>query len=173
MNRPRSFKFNRLALAVTLLAGAFGNAQAGDYSNVYFIGDSLTDSGTFRPVFGLNDHFSTNPGTVWSQNLGARYGLAVTPAYAASLPSPFAFNPVVSGNNFAVGSARINAAPTDPAGAAIPPMSAQVSALLARGTLDPGALYSLSGGHNDVFAQLSGGSGAQAAIVTAANDLTA
>ena len=173
MSRHYRFNLNSGAVLAILLAGTFTNAQAGDFSNAYFFGDSLTDSGVFRPVFGPNDHFSTNPGTVWSQNLGARYGLAVTPAYAAAAPSPLTFNPVGTGNNFAVGSARINAAPIDLAAAAIPPVSAQVSDMLARGPLDAKALYLISGGHNDVFTQISSGAGAIASIATAAQDLTA
>ena len=68
MSRHYRFNLNSGAVLAILLAGTFANAQARDFSNAYFFGDSLTDSGVFRPVFGPNDHFSTNPGTVWSQN---------------------------------------------------------------------------------------------------------
>ncbi|MEI7612264.1 MAG: SGNH/GDSL hydrolase family protein, partial [Betaproteobacteria bacterium] len=131
----------------------------------------------YRPILpNAYDHFSTNPGTVWSQNLGAAYGIAVSPAYAAQpKTSPMAFSHIASGNNFATGSSRINlATSTSPASALIPPVSAQVTQMLARGSLDPKALYVISGGHNDVFAQISSGSNAAAAagIIAAANDLT-
>lgn len=179
MIKRRGFKIGNGTVMLALLLGVIGAAQAGSYSNIYFYGDSLTDSGVYRPILGnpTYDHFSTNPGTVWSQNLGANYGFAVSPAYAAQ-PStdPVVFSQIESGNNFATGSARINLATTTPAsGALIPPVSTQVTHMLARGPLDPNALYTISGGHNDVFAQLSAGSNAAAVagIVTAANDLMA
>jgi outer membrane lipase/esterase len=157
-----------------LMAGMLTGAQAGSYSSVFFFGDSLTDSGVYAPLVGVNDHFSTNPGTVWSQNLGASYGKSVTPAYAAAGtgPGPYAFNGIGNGNNFAVGSALINAAAAGQ-GINIPPVSGQVNDILARGPLASKALYAISGGHNDVFTQLSGGAGAIPGIVTAAHDLTA
>lgn len=176
MSKRKELKIKQRAVIATLLAGLIGGAQAGNYSNVYFFGDSLTDSGVYGPIVGLNDHFSTNPGTVWSQNLGASYGKAVTPAYAAATtgpnPAPYAFNGIGNGNNFGVGSALINA-PAAGQGINIPSVSSQVSDILARGTLDSKALYAISGGHNDVFTQISGGAGAIPGIVTAAHDLTA
>lgn len=178
MKKHCSFKHRKIAIFTAVLAGMLGNAQAGDYSNVYFFGDSLTDSGVYRSVFGSNDHFSTNPGTVWSQNLGGRYGNSVIAAYSAAStganPAPYVFNSIVNGNNFGVGSARINTAAASGPGVNIPSVSGQVSDILARGPLDTKALYALSGGHNDVFTQLSAGTDASAlaGIVTAANDLT-
>ena len=159
-----------------MLTGMAIVAQAGDYSNVYFFGDSLTDSGVYGPILpNPYNHFSTNPGKVWSQNLGADYGFAVSPAYAAQLNNPVVFSPIASGNNFATGSARINLPTTTSPPALIPPVSTQVTQMLARGPLDSNALYAISGGHNDVFAQISAGSNAAAVtgIVTAANDLAA
>lgn len=176
MINRKGLKIKPRAVIAILLAGLIGGAQAGNYSNVYFFGDSLTDSGVYGPLVGGNNHFSTNPGKVWSQNLGASYGTAVTPAYAAAgtgpSPAPYAFSSIGNGNNFGVGSSRINAAAAGQ-GINIPPVSGQVSDLLARGPLDSKALYAISGGHNDVFTQLSGGAGAIPGIVTAAHDLTA
>lgn len=176
MINRKGLKIKPRAVIAILLAGLIGGAQAGNYSNVYFFGDSLTDSGVYGPLVGGNNHFSTNPGKVWSQNLGASYGTAVTPAYAAAGtgpgPAPYAFSSIGNGNNFGVGSSRINAAAAGQ-GINIPPVSGQVSDLLARGPLDSKALYAISGGHNDVFTQLSGGAGAIPGIVTAAHDLTA
>jgi outer membrane lipase/esterase len=166
-----------------LLLGAVAGAQAGDYSNVYIFGDSLSDSGAYRPIVGGSARFTTNPGTVWGENLGASYGKAVTPAYAASL-APLGFSANAGGNNFAVGSARVNAQPPVSAGALgalapfVPSVSTQVSSFLARGAVDPQALYALWAGGNDVFAAFVAGAGAPsaaavAAMVTAASDLTA
>ena len=80
------------------------------------------------------------------------------------------------GNDFAVGAARINAEPTDPAGANLPSATTQVNQFLLRGPLDPGALYGLAAGANDIFTQFNGGtplSGAPAAMATASHDLAA
>ena len=61
----QNFKRTLLAGAVALAVSAPAAAQ---FSNVYFFGDSLTDSGNFKSVLppgtGL---FTTNPGPVWSQ----------------------------------------------------------------------------------------------------------
>lgn len=177
MIKHSGFRMKQRAVIATLLASLIGTAQAGNYANVYFYGDSLTDSGVYGPILpNPYDHFSTNPGKVWSQNLGADYGFAVKPAYAAQPnTSPVVFSPIASGNNFATGSARINlTTTTSPDAKLIPPVSTQVTHMLARGPLDSKALYAISGGHNDVFAQISAGSNAaaMAGIVTAANDLT-
>ena len=57
----RSFRVSLAATAVMLALGA-GNASA-QFTNIYFFGDSLTDSGSYKPVLppgtGL---FTTNPG---------------------------------------------------------------------------------------------------------------
>lgn len=182
MNRRRRLALKRAAVLASLLVGAGSGAQAGPYSNAYFFGDSLTDVGVFTalPWVGANNHFSTNPGTIWAQNLGAKYGFSVTPAYATDpVNDPYTFTSIASGNDFAVGMSRNNLAPTDAIAVNIPPASAQVSDFLARGALDPNALYAVSGGHNDVIAQINafiGGAApatVEAAIGTAANDLVA
>jgi outer membrane lipase/esterase len=186
MIRSRRIISNQaVCLAALLVAGASG-AQAGQYSNAYFFGDSLTDVGVFTALswVGANNHFSTNPGTIWAQNLGAKYGVSFTPAYATDAASnPYTFSLVAGGNDFAVGMGRVNLAPTLSAEAVnIPPMSAQVTDFLARGALDPNALYALASGHNDVITQYmalpaNGGTtslaDAQSALVTAAGDMAA
>lgn len=182
MSKRQGFIMKRGAVFAALLIGAMTGAQAGGYSNVYFFGDSLSDSGAYGPLVGPNSHFTTNPGAVWAENLGASYGKPVTTAYAASMTG-FALN--ATGNNFAIGGARVNAVPgvlagqLAPLAAAIPPVSAQVTGFLARGALDSSALYGVWAGANDVFTQAGAvGAGvspavAQAAMVSAANDLTA
>lgn len=95
MIRYRGYKIKQGVVIATLLIGLVSTAQAGNYSNIYFYGGSLTDSGIYRPILSNGyDHFSTNPGTVWSQNLGAAYGFTVSPAYAAQPnTSPVGFSP--------------------------------------------------------------------------------
>jgi outer membrane lipase/esterase len=61
-----------LAVAALGLALAASDASA-QFSNAWFFGDSLTDSGTYKPLLppgtGL---FTTNPGPVWSQLFARR-----------------------------------------------------------------------------------------------------
>jgi len=163
----RPLRWSLAATAVALALGA-GNASA-QFSNVYFFGDSLTDSGSFRPVLppgtGL---FTTNPGPVWSQVVARRYGFEAIPANQG-------------GNDFAEGGARVASLPgvpnSPPTGNATP-ISAQVAELVSRGPLDPNALYGVWGGANDVFFQLAAaGAGVitpaelQANVTGAAGDL--
>lgn len=171
-------KFSGLVLV--FLTNSIHHAKAAEYSNIYFFGDSITDSGVYSPILSslrANPtfcRFTTNPGTNWADNLGEKYGKIVTPAYGArnSLPA-MAFDTIEGGNNFAVGSALTNSAPASTLYSEIPPVSAQVRAFLARGPLDHKALYCLSGGHNDVFAQVSAVSMADGiiAVEKAANEL--
>ena len=44
------------------------------FNQFFFFGDSLTDAG----VYGAR--FTVNPGLVWAQDLGNRYGITVTPS---------------------------------------------------------------------------------------------
>lgn len=181
MRLLHSFALKRGFIIAALLASAIWDAQGADFSNLYIFGDSLSDSGTFGPIVGAGryDRFTTKPGTVWAENLGASYGRSVTPAYTALPGAPLVFSLNATGNNLAIGGALINSAPSDPSAANLPPVSAQITGFLARGSIDSRALYTLWAGGNDVFAQFVASAGAnpsvahQAAIATAANDLTA
>ena len=71
----------------TLVAGAlaFGLAASGSasaqFTNTYFFGDSLTDSGSYAP--GLppgTGKFTTNPGPVWAELFAQYYGFSAKPA---------------------------------------------------------------------------------------------
>ncbi|MDQ2079102.1 autotransporter domain-containing protein [Xanthobacteraceae bacterium Astr-EGSB] len=185
MTGHRRFMLTRAVSLAALLVAAGSGARAGQYSNAYFFGDSLTDVGVFTalPGVGTNNHFSTNPGTIWAQNLGARYGLSVTPAYATDpVATPYTFSSIASGNDFAVGMGRVSLPSTLANAGNIPPLTAQVTDFLARGAVDANALYALSSGHNDVIAQYmalpaNGGTtslaDAQSALVTAADQMVA
>lgn len=132
------------AATAVALALAAGDASA-QFTNAFFFGDSLTDSGSFKPVLppgtGL---FTTNPGPVWSQVIAQHYGLTAVPADQG-------------GTNFAQGGARVTGLPgvpnSPPTGAATP-IATQVAQLVGAGPLDSGALYSVWGGANDIFFQL-------------------
>lgn len=139
----RRFRVSLTATAVALALAA-GSASA-QFTNIFFVGDSLTDSGSFRPVLppgtGL---FTTNPGPVWSQVLAQRYGLAADPANQG-------------GTNLAEGGARVTdlpGVPNSPPTATATPIANQIAQLTSAGPLDDRALYVVWGGSNDILFQL-------------------
>jgi outer membrane lipase/esterase len=171
------FRFGPLSCAVAVAAlFAPPAAEAQGYSGTIFFGDSLTDSGFFKPFLvpplapaGANlviGRFTTNPGTVWAQNLANAWGTNAAPANQG-------------GTDYAVGGARVNAAPGYPSvapTAAAPSVATQISAYLAGtgGSADPNALYVVWAGANDLFAQIdSTYVGPPGNVVSAASDLVA
>lgn len=139
------------ALAATLATFALP-VVAGAYAETVFFGDSLTDSGHFRPLLeqtpGLGGRhvgkFTTNPHLVWSERLAEHYGGS-------------AISSNQGGNNFAVGGARAGIDTTGSVGLA-PSVASQVSGYLAMtgSRADPNVLYSVWAGANDLFAIASG-----------------
>lgn len=148
----------------TLLAAALALAAAPvcaqTFSQTVFIGDSLTDSGAFRPaliqVLGPNGaaigRFTTNPGLVWSEHVADYYGTGASPANQG-------------GTNYAVGGARVGVNGASPFGP-IPSLQAQVTAYLQAngGRADPNALFTVWGGANDLFAASADPANAQAIV---------
>jgi outer membrane lipase/esterase len=133
-----------------LLAGAVGLAisapAAAQFSAVYVFGDSLSDSGFFKPVVppgtGL---FTTNPGPVWPTVFAGRFGLTANPSNTPG------------GTDYAQGGARVTGLPgipPIPPTAAAVPIATQVQTFLAQGPINPNAIYSVFGGGNDFFFQL-------------------
>ena len=180
MLRHRDLRSARAALVAALLGATLGGAQAGDYSNVYFFGDSLSDNGAFAPVLAPplipgNARFTTNPGTVWTDNLGARYGRAVSSGYAAWQTATAAGFTPTAGNNLAVGGARVSLQPGNLSNyptlePSIPSVRIQVDDFLARGPLDAKALYAVMGGSNDIFVQANAVGALSVTSVAAATD---
>src|SRR5262249_14376904 len=88
--------------------------------------------------------FTTNPGPVWAEVIAQRYGFTATPANQG-------------GTDYAEGGARVTqlpgVPPIPPTGTATP-VATQVSNFLAKGPLNPSALYSVWAGGNDLFFQL-------------------
>ena len=167
-----------LLAAALALAAAPGLAQT--YSQTVFFGDSLTDSGFYRPFLvqqnplaGGLGKFTTNPGLVWAEYLANFYGTNGAPAWGLTTTGIVNAN----GSNFAAGGARINAQPgfppTPPTSFA-PSLSQQAGAYLARngGRADPNALFTVWGGANDLFFTLNGLS-TQAQFLTAASQQVA
>ena len=161
-------KFSRTVLAAALALAAmplYAQNQP-TFTQTVFFGDSLTDGGFFRPLLPLNvqpvtGQFTTNPGQVWAQFLADYYGSNAESAWfgtgAGSRPG--------TGNNWAVGGARVG---QNSAGALgyTPSMVTQVTDYLSRngGKADPGALYTVWGGANDLFAVQASPANAQAII---------
>jgi len=123
--------------------GAFccAPAHAANYSNAIFFGDSLSDAGSFVPVLPPGTgRFTTNPGPVWSEVLGAELGFTIMPANQG-------------GTDYG---ARVSELPgfpdSQPTGNATP-VATQVANDLtsARGVSDPDAQYAVWAGANDLF----------------------
>ncbi|TAK39567.1 MAG: autotransporter domain-containing protein [Lysobacteraceae bacterium] len=137
-----------LLAAALALAAMPALAQDSPFSQTVFFGDSLTDSGHFRPALiqligpngALIGRFTTNPGLVWSEYLADYYGTN-------------AVSDNQGGDNYAVGGARTGVDTSGGLGP-IPSLATQVNAYLAanNGKADPDALYSVWGGANDLFA---------------------
>ena len=153
----RSMK--RTLLTSALAAGialVHGSASA-QFNQFYFFGDSLTDAG----VYGAR--FTVNPGLVWAQDLGNRYGITVTPS-------------TQGGVDFAQGGARVTQpSPLIPTGAPQRSLSVQIDELLhATPTLNPNAVYAVWIGANDIFVNVSAaGAGLISPTVLQANITTA
>lgn len=156
-----------LLTAAIALAAAPAFAQPGDspFTQTIFFGDSLTDGGFFRSLLppsvqNVTGQFTTNPGYVWSQYLADYYDSNANVAWKATGATPL----LSTGNNWAVGGARVG---TDSVGALgyTPSLASQYSAYLASGhTVDPNALYTVWGGANDLFAVQANPSQASAII---------
>ena len=149
-------KFSRTVLAAALALAAmplYAQDQP-TFTQTVFFGDSLTDGGFFRPLLPVSvqpvtGQFTTNPGQVWSQYLADYYG---SNAESAWFGTGVGATPG-TGNNWAVGGARVGQTTAGALGYT-PSMVAQVTDYLSRngGKADPGALYTVWGGANDLFA---------------------
>lgn len=131
-----------LALALAL---ASAPSLAGEYSRTVFFGDSLTDTGHFRPQIPeqarpFTGKFTTNPDWVWAEYVAKRFG-------------GDARTDGEGGDNYAQGGSRAGVA----SGTADSTLS-QVQAYLGAngGKADPNALYTVWTGANDLFAVASG-----------------
>ena len=158
----------RTALAAALALAAMP-AFAQTYSSTVFFGDSLTDTGYFRPtlvqVAGPSaasvGRFTTNPALIWAEYLADFYGTNAAPSNQG-------------GTNYAVGGARIgsNGSQVFAPGVAVtvPSLQTQVNNYLAAngGRADANALYTVWGGANDLFAITNSGAPVSS-LATAAN----
>ena len=112
----------------------------------YFFGDSLTDAGSFKPALPPGTGmFTTNPGPVWAEVLAPR----TTADGDSRQPGRQRLRPGRRPRDTASRRAGCRRRP-----ATAMPMAVQVQQFLAKGAVDPHALYSVWGGANDMFVQL-------------------
>ena len=156
----------RSALALALACAAVPAMAQSPFSKTVFFGDSLTDTGYFRPVLMQIDpsaaivgRFTTNPGWVWSDYIADHYGTNATPNGNGQ-----------TGDNYAVGGARVGVDAIGLLGPT-PSLKTQLNTYLAAngGKADANALYSVWGGANDLF-EVAAGAPAQATIGAAVAD---
>jgi len=160
----------RSALAAALALAAIPALAQSPFSKTVFFGDSLTDTGYYRPVLVQLDpsasivgRFTTNPGWVWSDYLADYYGTNAMPNGNGQ-----------TGDNYAAGGARVgvdNTNPLNPMLPTTPSLKTQLNAYLTAngGKADANALYTVWGGANDLFA-VAAGAPAQATIGAAVAD---
>ena len=143
----------RTLLAAALALAAMPALAQDTYSQTIFFGDSLTDSGTFRPTLiqvagpsaAILGRFTTNPGLVWAEYVADFYKAGATPSNQG-------------GTNYAVGGARTGVNSVGALGP-IPSLSTQITTYLNAngGRADANALYTVWGGANDLFAITNAG----------------
>jgi phospholipase/lecithinase/hemolysin len=199
-NRARSNKtlvalLSTTALVATLTVGILPvhayqidslelHPPSGIKLQVVAFGDSLMDAGTYSPVaasiFG-GGRFTTNPGTIFVQDVARQYGDNLTPASLGGYGLPLF---PAAGLDYAQGGSRVKLQPgIDHAAAGTPnaafaeqtsiPVKDQVSEYLrAHRHFSSRQLVMINGGANDVFfnletAQAAGTASAQQAAVEA------
>ncbi len=142
-------KFVR-AVAFAALASGATAAAAGPYSGIYFFGDSLTDVGNVTAVYAQVPHPAGAPATVpgppYYQNRASN-----GPLYADALAGRLGFTATPSalgGNDYAFGGARTRYQIFGPPFQGIIDQVAAFRAL--PGPADPGALYVLFAGSNNL-----------------------
>ncbi len=146
-------------LAALLGALSTTPAQALDYDHLFVFGDSLSDAGAYvgRPDAGAGQRFTTDPGPVWVETLGAGFGV---PVVANNPTNP---NTSPNGNDYAQGGARVedtHGIGQTPSPLSAQPITTQIQTYLSAHPRAPGnALYIVWGGANDVFAQAAAAAG--------------
>src|SRR5215472_813836 len=138
--RLKMRKINKgfLVSALALTLGTISGQAAAQFSGFYFMGDSLTDAGTYGA------RFTVNPGLVWAQDFGLKNGVNVTPWNQGGIDA------AQGGQNVATPS------PFTPPGAPQRPLTVQIDQLLqATPKLDPNTLYTVWIGANDILVNVA------------------
>ena len=154
----------KLALLATataaIVAGCGGGSadptsQRAGITSVKVMGDSLSDSGTFKGIPGFGRMFSvqdsaSEPNTVWTERIAALLGTPQLCSFFKFTGTTFIPNSVTGCTNFAVGGGRINN--FDPlSGAGNSPLSItfQLQTASAAGNYKSSDLLLVAGGGND------------------------
>ena len=154
----------KLALLATataaIVAGCGGGSadptsQRAGITSVKVMGDSLSDSGTFKGIPGFGRMFSvqdsaSEPNTVWTERIAALLGTPQLCSFFKFTGTTFIPNSVTGCTNFAVGGGRINN--FDPlSGAGNSPLSItfQLQTASAAGNYKSSDLLLVDGGGND------------------------
>lgn len=158
-----------LCFSAASLAGS-----PGVFSNAFFFGDSLSDSGNNRiAFFGVTGPNPTGPTFIptFPYAPGGTYSngqVWVSPFVAGlGLPASTANPSRAGGNNFAHGGATTTGTDLFP-----PSLQTQLSAYLGGNTVDPNALYVIAGGGNDARAVATAIAGGADPISTTINGAT-
>lgn len=180
-----------VAGSIALIAGlglSTASAEGVRYDNLFVVGDSLSDGGTYSQVAvalsggalpPLNYKFLTNAidgsSLTYAEVIGRELGINLLPNVYSGVPLAAIPTVNLGGTNFAEGGSRV----TDPngsgnnlaGGVTTTPMVTQVDRLLAaKPSLNANDLIILWGGANDIFAQGGAvGVGAITPDVAAAN----
>src|SRR5262245_53919145 len=138
--RLRNASLQAFTLVLLWLLMPVAGARA--YTNVFFFGDSITDTGRNAPsdppnnalglvtTYGYDaNRWTNNGGSVWAEGFAAALGHSATS------------RDIIGGTNYAVGGSR-----TDQLAAQVTLFSSDVA-----GVADPGALYVVWSGGNDLL----------------------
>ncbi|WP_332813163.1 SGNH/GDSL hydrolase family protein [Ramlibacter sp.] len=137
--RLRRALLTAASLSPLLLAACGGGSVESEFhpARVVAFGDAAADAGQRGARYTVN-----NGGVNWTEQLAARYGLALAPSASG-------------GTSYAIGSARVTARPDASGNAATPTIAEQIDAFLAAGAPAGGDLVVVSGGTADILAQVA------------------
>lgn len=128
---------NKYLSKLAILSAIALAPSANAYDNIYFFGDSLSDSG-------IAGRFTTPGGKIWTEIVSSKLGLSATPALNIN-------GSATGGNNYAIGGALAGTTNVI-SGIPIIPNSSEVALYLSshNNMADPNALYSVWVGSNDI-----------------------
>lgn len=133
------FHHNLLMLSLAQLPLTQIHAEvASDFNNIFFFGDSLSDTGFFTNYDSQFGKFTTNPDKIWSEVLAESYGLK---AVANSNNH--------DGNNYSAGGATVSTEVENYGIENVPSAQTQVNNYLNTHSVDPNTLYTIWIGSND------------------------
>jgi phospholipase/lecithinase/hemolysin len=152
-----------VASALTVLlaacgAGSEGSAANPKFGSVISFGDSLSDAGAYKvagPAAVGGGKFTTNPGSIWIENIAQLYGITITPNKVGGFGVAPVTCPSPSCTAYGQGGSRVTSQPGigNATGAQTIPMATQVADHLAQngGKFKSNDLVFVWGGNNDIF----------------------